>query len=208
MSTRLLAAFLGTLVYAIIRYAGFGHVSLAHLPVYIMNKAVCVTAVEALLMASLGARRGKADEVRFWSGAGSQLIFVHVLLSLGILSRGYWPSFFDGDKMSLTGEAVLLMGALGAYCFWRLRSAELAPATRRTLKVLASVFVAGHLFAMGYGDTLQVQKWNGGLPPMSMLSFFIVVAGLVVFLLTREKRVAPQADGAGHDVRLALERQR
>jgi hypothetical protein len=197
MFMRLVMAFLFTTVYAVVRYAGFGHVSLAHVPAYIMNKAICMTAVEALLMASLGFLRGQKQEQRFWIGVGSHLIFVHVLLSLGILSKGYYPHFFDVDRMSLTGELVLLMGALAVYCFWRLQSAALDRATRRTLTVLACTFVAGHLFAMGYEDTLAVQKWNGGLPPMSMLSFFIVVSGLVVLLMGKEKAAAASPESAG-----------
>ena len=53
MVKQFLTAFLFTLAYAVIRYAGFGHVSLDHLPVYIMNKAICMTGVEAMFMAAL-----------------------------------------------------------------------------------------------------------------------------------------------------------
>jgi hypothetical protein len=187
MVKQLLTAFFFTLVYAVIRYAGFGHVALIHLPVYIMNKAICMTAVESLLMASLGFMRAEKDKVRFWTSAASQLVFIHVFLSLGILSKGYYLNFFDGDKMSLTGELVLLMGALAVFCFWRLRAAKTGPDLRRTLTALAYAFVAGHLFAMGLKDTLNVQKWNGGLPPMSGLSFLLALAGLIFFLLAKEK---------------------
>ncbi len=190
MVKQFLTAFLFTLVYAVIRYAGFGHVALIHLPVYIMNKAICMTAVESLLMASLGFMHAEQDKVRFWTNACSQLVFVHIFLSLGILSQGYYANFFDGDKMSLTGELVLLMGVLAVYCFWRLHATGIKPAVRRTLTVLACTFVAGHLFAMGYKDTLNVQKWNGGLPPMSMLSFLLAVSSLIVFLRAKEKHVS------------------
>ncbi len=190
MIKQLLTMFFLTAVYAVIRYAGFGHVSLVHLPVYIMNKAICMTAAESLFMAAIGVMRSERDAVRFWANACSQLVFVHVLLSLGILSKGYYTHFFDGDRMSLTGEMVLLTGALAVYCFWRLQAARTKPVFRHTLTILACAFVAGHLFVMGYNDTLQVQKWNGGLPPMSMLSFLLAVASLIVFLSAKEKRVA------------------
>jgi NADH:ubiquinone oxidoreductase subunit 2 (subunit N) len=149
-----------------------------------------MTAVESLLMAALGVMRSERNTVRFWTGASSQLVFVHILLSLGILSKGYYANFFSGDKMSLTGELVLLTGALAAYCFWRLRTAEIKPAFRWTLTILACTLVAGHLFAVGYTDTLQVQKWNGGLPPMSLLSFFLAVSSLIVFLRNKEKHIS------------------
>ncbi len=190
MVKQFLTAFLFTTAYAVIRYAGFGHVSLVHLPVYIMNKSICMTAVESLLMASLAFMRAERETLRFWASACAQLVFIHIFLSLGILSKGYYVNFFDGDKMSLTGELVLLLGVLAVYCFWRLQAAGIKPAVRRTLTVLACTFVAGHLFAMGYNDTLQVQKWNGGLPPMSMISFFLALSSLIVFLRAKEKHVS------------------
>jgi hypothetical protein len=187
MKKQFLAGFFFTALYALIRYAGFGPVALIHVPVYILNKAICMTAVESLLMASIGFMRSERDAVRFWTAACTQLVFVHVFLSLGILPKGYYVHFFDGDKMSLTGEVVLLTGVLAVYCFWRLQAAALKPAVRRTVTILACLLVAGHLFAMGYNDTLRVEKWNGGLPPMSMLSFFLVLSSMVVFLLARER---------------------
>ncbi len=190
MIKQFFAMFLFTTMYALIRYAAFGHVALTHVPVYIMNKAICMTAVESLLMASLAFRRAERDTVRFWTSACSQLVFLHVFLSLGILSKGYYVNFFDGDKMNLTGELVLLAGVLSVYCFWRLRSSEINIAARRALTLLSCTFVAAHLFAMGYNDTLQVQKWNGGLPPMSMISFFLAMSSLIVFLRAKEKNVS------------------
>ncbi len=190
MIKQFLTAFLFTLVYAVIRYAGFSHVSLIHVPVYIMNKAVSMTAVEALFMAALGLMRAERDTVRFWINACSQLVFVHIFLSLGILSKGYFASYFDGDKMSLTGELVLLMGVLAVYCFWRLKTAEIKPALRRTLTILACALVAVHLFAMGFDGWMQVQKWNGGMPPITLLSFLLVVSSLIVFLWAKEKHVS------------------
>jgi hypothetical protein len=187
MINQFLTAFLFTTAYAVIRYAGFGHVSLIHVPVYVMNKAICMTAIEAMFMAALGLMRAERDTVRFWTNVCSQLVFVHVLLSLGILSQGYYVNFFEGDKMSLTGELVLLMGVLAVYCFWRLQATPIKSDLKRTLTILACALVSGHLFAMGYRDTLNVQKWNGGLPPMSMLSFLLAISSLIMFVMAKKK---------------------
>ncbi len=194
MVAQLLTMFIFTTVYALIRYPGFGHVPLIHIPVYVMNKAICMTAVEALLMSALAVMRSDRKALHFWGSACSQLVFVHVLLSLAILSKGYYVNFFDGDKMSLTGELVLLMGALAVYCFWRLRAAGIKPAARRTLTILATTLVAGHLFAMGLKDTIHVEKWNGGLPPMSMLSFLLAMSALIVLMLSGERHVSVSSE--------------
>lgn len=190
MINQFLTAFLFTTAYAVIRYAGFGHVSLIHVPVYIMNKSISMTAVEALFMAALGVMRSEKDTVRFWINACSQLVFIHILLSLGILSKGYFASYFEGDKMSLTGEVVLLMGALAAYCFWRLKTAAIKPALQRTLTLLACTLVAVHLFAMGFDGWLHVEKWNGGMPPITLLSFLLVISSLIVYLWAKERHVS------------------
>jgi hypothetical protein len=133
-------------------------------------------------MASLALVRADKIALRFWSNAALQLVFVHVFLSLGILSKGYYGTFFEGDKMNLTGELVLLTGALGVYCFWRLQAAELTSELRRTLKILLCALVAGHLFTMGFDGWLQVKRWNGGLPPITLLSFLLVVPSLLISL--------------------------
>jgi hypothetical protein len=191
VTNQFLTAFFVTTVYAVVRYAGFGNVPLIHVPVYIMNKSISMTAVEALFMAALGNMRSENETVRFWTSVCSQLVFVHILLSLGILSKGYFTSFFNGDKMSLTGEIVLLTGALAAYCFWRLQATEVKRAIRRTLTILACTLAAIHLLAMGFAGWLQVQKWNGGLPPITLLSFILVISGLIIFVWTKERRVSP-----------------
>jgi hypothetical protein len=190
MVTQFLTMFFFTAVYAVIRYAGFGGISLIHVPVYIMNKAVSMTAAESMFMAALCLMRADKDAVRFWASACAQLVFVHIFLSLGVLSKGYFASYFSGDKMSLTGELVLLQGVMAVYCFWRLGRAGIKPALRRRLTILACALVGGHLFTMGFDGWLKVQKWNGGLPPITLLSFLLVIAGLIMFLWVRERSVS------------------
>lgn len=187
MIMQFLAVLLFTTIYAVMRYAVFGDVSLIHLPVYLMNKSISMTAVVSLFMASVSFVRTRQDAVRFWSKACSHLVFIHVLLSLAILSKGYYSKFFDNDKMNLTGEAMLLLGAIAVYCFWRLGAPDMKQAARRTLTALSSILVAGHLLIMGYGGWLQVQKWHGALPPISLLSFLLVMFSFIALLWAKEK---------------------
>jgi hypothetical protein len=88
------------------------------------------------------------------------------------------------------GEATILFGTLAAYCVWRLNKHGMKPAELRIATAAVCALVAGHLFTMGYDGWLQVQKWNGGLPPITLLSFCMVVTGLTVFLWATEKRVS------------------
>jgi len=183
------------IVYAVIRYAGFASVSPIHIPVYLLNKALSMTAAYSLLMASLGLMRAQKEVFDFWRKACMNLVFVHVLLSLSILSKGYFPKFFAGDNMmSLTGELTLLCGALGVYCFWRLLTFETTSRVRRTLMASACALVSGHLFVMGYDGWLAVQKWNGGLPPITLLSFLVVLPSFALFMGVSDKKLSLFSD--------------
>ena len=177
-------------VYAVIRYAGFANVSPIHIPIYLLNKGISMTAAFSLLMAALGLIRAQRDVFDFWRKACMNLIFIHVIMSLAVFNKGYFPKWFAGDMMTLTGELTLLMGALGVYCFWRLLTFEMKPHIRRIMMTSASALVACHLFIMGYDGWLQVQKWTGGLPPITLLSFLLVVSSLAVFMRVSEKQEA------------------
>jgi hypothetical protein len=187
MITQFFTVLFFAIVYAIVRYAGFANVSPVHIPVYLLNKGISMTAAYALLMAALGLFRAQKEVFDFWRKACMNLAFIHVLLSLAILSKGYFPKFFAGDMMSLTGEITLLLGALGVYCFWRLLTFEMEPHVRRIMISSASALVAGHLFVMGYDGWLAVQKWNGGLPPITLLSFLLAVSSFAVFIRVSKK---------------------
>jgi hypothetical protein len=190
MKNQYWVALLFTTVYAIIRYAVFGNVSLNNMPVFLMNKGIAMTAAVSLFMASLCLVRRDRDAARFWTNACSQSVFVHILLSLGILSKAYFHKFYSGDKLNLTGEVVLLAGVLAVYCLWRMHATELKAAVWRTLTILVCLLVAVHLFAMGYDDWFLVQKWNGALPPPTLISFFLVIAGLLLYLWTAKERIS------------------
>lgn len=186
--------FLCTVLYAVIRYAGFGDISFTLVPVYLLNKAICTTAVECLFMASWSLMRREREAVRFWTNAGAQLIFVHAFLSLGSLSKGYFPKLFSGDKMNLKGEMVLLLGVVTLYCFWRLRTADLAPAVRRTLTVCMSAILVGHISTIGLPGWLDPKTYSGGLPPISLVAFLLMVSSLIVSLWVRDERVSLLAE--------------
>lgn len=186
MKNQFWVALVFTSVYAVIRYSVFGAVSLIHVPVYIMNKGISMTAAVSLFMTSLCLVRRERDAARFWTNACSQSVFVHIFLSLGIFSKAYFHKLFSGDKLNLTGEVTVLFGVLAAYCIWRLNTRGMKTAEWRITSASVYALVASHLFVMGYDGWLQVQKWNGGLPPDTLLSFLFVICGLMTFLRSKD----------------------
>ena len=50
---------------------------------------------------------------------------------------------------------------------------------------------------MGYDGWQQVQKWNGVLPPITLLSFLLVVPCFAVFMRASERHDAFFSDNGG-----------
>ena len=183
--------------YAVVRYGVFKGVSMTHWPLYLNNKALSLVGL-ALLGASF-AVRGTNGETNTIAGgreasarlarAGLALVGLHVLMSLPLLGPGYFPQFFAGDKMNLTGELSLLLGVISFACFLGVAGLTLtaAPAgqysVRRLLAqrlgFLALVTAAGHVLVMGIAGWLTPKSWPGGMPPITLLAFLAVLIPLL-----------------------------
>ena len=188
MITKLIAILLCTTAYTIVRYVIFGHVSPIHMPVYLLNKSVSMASMFFLFLAAMPLAKERTEETRFWGIASFHFACLHILLSLAILSSAYYPKFFGTDKMNLTGEVTVLFGILTAYCYWFARNGKSFFIRRWVIQLLAGIFVAGHLVAMGFGGWLEVEKWHGGLPPISLISFIFAMISLGLFLKTRKDK--------------------
>lgn len=186
MTAKLIAVLCVTTTYAILRYVVFGGVSPVHLPVYILNKSIAMASVFFLLLVCINHRKGLNEKVRFWLNATLHGIYIHILLSLAILSRSYFPKFFGTEQLNFTGELTVFFGVITAYCFWRIRSQISNYARRRILLLYSAVFTSCHLIAMGFGGWLKVEDWHGGMPPVSLLSFIILAAGTLLILRNRK----------------------
>ena len=181
MIGKLIAVLLITTLYTLVRYVVFGHVSPVHVPVYLVNKSISMASVVLLSFAAFSYSRQNTDRLRVWGTASLHCACIHVLLSLSILSSGYYPKFFGAEKMNLPGEVAVLLGILAIYCYWLSHYVRTVPMRRGVFQVFASLFVAGHLTVMGFQGWLNVAKWHGGLPPISLVSLVFAVASLMLF---------------------------
>jgi hypothetical protein len=188
MMGRLIAILLCTTLYTVVRYVTFGDVSPVHLPVFLLNKSVAMASVVLLSCAALSYSQHRIDRLRYWGMASLHCACIHVLLSLAVLSSAYYPKFFGTEKMNVTGELTILLGVLATYCFWLAHSGRSVSVGRGMFQLLASLFVVGHLIAMGLQGWLKVAKWHGGLPPISLVSLVFAVASLVLFSRSREEQ--------------------
>lgn len=187
MPQNVFALLLVATIYAVLRYAGFGGVSLVHVPAFLANKAIALSAAVAVALASRALARQRPEEHLVWGKASGHLAFVHVLLSLALFSKGNYPAWFDGDRLNLTGETAAVLGVLAAYAWWRAGQTS-DWARRRLPSLLGCALLAAHLAVVGFRNWIRPAQWHGGLPPITLLSFMAAAVGLVLFVSAKDER--------------------
>lgn len=202
----ILILFVG-LVYGLLRYHKglFGESNTEQIPIYIANKAISFAAL-AMIALAVAARPlsawlpgllGWLEQDRRRVGLiGFALAGVHTLLSLAILNPAYFDKLYQPDsRMTLAGELSILTGATAMVILvWQSR----LPAThgqgsdnRRVLRRLGLwvlALTAAHAAALGWTGWLQPSGWPAGMPPITLLSFVVAVAGLCLGLIPAKPR--------------------
>lgn len=189
--------------YAVLRYNVFKGVEWAHLPLYVANKALALSAV-VLVAASyfLGGRATspQGDCVRRARSAkrlgltGFSLAALHALMSMTLLSPVYFEKLHSADgKLTLAGEAAMLFGVLSLWCLTLPALASL-PAMNEHLGTegwsrmqrmgyWALALNCGHVLAMGASGWLDLAGWPGGLPPITLPAFVVGLAALLTKMI-------------------------
>jgi hypothetical protein len=185
--------------YAVIRYVVLGPIEPTHIPVFVLNKSISLASVILMFRAALFHRANLDEGVRAWGTAALHGAYIHVLLSLSILSASYYPDFFDGEMMSLRGELVIGFGVLALYGFWLIRRNRSVWAMTKGLQAISALALAGHVFTRGYVGWLDVSAWHGGMPPISMISFLLATASLFIFTFSGAKKRSDGTTGVIDD---------
>ncbi|WP_139280781.1 hypothetical protein [Shimia gijangensis] len=118
-------------------------------------------------------------------------------MSLLLFSPAVYPQFFEVDsKMTLNAGLSMLGGVIAFIILWgynlsfkttlREDMAFIAFITSRKFLLWAMLFTGAHLVFMGYSGWLNPQGWHGGMPPISLVSFALFLAGYVINFLGRE----------------------
>lgn len=174
-------------LYAVIRYMVFGDVKISNAPVYIVNKALSMSSAVFLFLSAFVLRKQNLDASKLYGLAFFQCACLHIILSLAILSPVYYPKFFEDGKMNVTGELMILFGALAAYVFFLLRRFIKETSRVKTYTRIGCLYLIAHLIFMGIPGWFKVQSWHGYMPPISLISGVAVLMALIVYL-SMEKR--------------------
>ena len=192
--------------YAILRYNIVGDVPWKDLPLFIINKAISLAALILLtLNFSLGPLKNRVVKIpdsllnarKSIGIVGFLYAFIHILMSITILNPHYYHVFFMEDgTLSVRGGLSLLGGILSFIFLWvynvsfkqNFRGGKQIAAiiTSRKFLMYAMLFTGIHLFFMGYSGWTILYKWQGGLPPISLISFVIFSVGYFINLVGRK----------------------
>lgn len=192
MLIKLILLFLIIAIYTLVRYLVFGSVTINNIPAYLLNKSIALSAVCCLLFAILNSckplkQTKQTKQIKIWAMAALHFTYIHVVISTVIFNREYFPKLFDNSQMNLAGELTVLFGILASYIFWQESSHRLSPIKNKIIKpkalrCIALILILGHLLAMGLNGWLNFSLWNDGLPPISLLSFIIVMISLLLLV--------------------------
>jgi len=182
MKTAVLAL-LGSVIYATARYNIFKGVPWDDWPVYTLNKAFALSALVLLVLSVM----------RKWSAPGSSNArtlhmagvfgFVHVILSLILLSPAYYEKLFVQGKLTVPAGLSMALGAVAAGMLVgkRMGGHQDTGEGLRNLAMLA--FVIGlHAMLQGFAGWFAPSKWPGLMPPMTLISFLLGLAAVAIAL--------------------------
>jgi hypothetical protein len=174
--------FLASLAYAVVRYNVFSTVDWQQLPVFVTNKAVSVAALVLLGISRVVVEKARRKHLGL---VGAAFAALHVVLSLMVLEPAYLPKLYLPSAL-MTGNAELSMlaGAVATVLLgWLLYVTLERPldvqssgvSLVRGLGRFVLVLVAAHVAFIGWSGWLDVAKWPGHLPPITLWSFAIAV---------------------------------
>ena len=180
-------ALLGSVTYATARYNVFKGVPWCDWPTYTLNKALALSAL-CLMVISVGGKSSapgnpKARAVQMASVFG----FLHVMLSLVLLSPAYYERLFVEGRLTAAAGLSMLLGVVAAAAMAGgkgTRRAEDASGGPRNLALLALV-VGFHAMLLGFAGWFAPSEWPGMMPPITLIAFLLGLAAVTIALPPR-----------------------
>ena len=195
-----------SICYSVLRYNILGDVMWKDLPFYVLNKGIALSSLVLLIfnfslgpLQNIGVRINEnwLNSRRSMGIVGFLFAFVHIFMSISILNPNYYSVFFiDDGTLSIRGGLSLLGGVLSFVFLW-VYNISFKPLLKQDKKIVTIVtsrrflvygmlFTGIHLFFMGYLGWTTIDKWQGGLPPISLISFIVFFVGFLINLRGRK----------------------
>jgi DMSO/TMAO reductase YedYZ heme-binding membrane subunit len=188
-------------LYAAVRYHVFGTVPWRDFLPFVLNKGVSLAGL--ILLAAAYLKRGNPAAVKTLGVSGFALTCLHIVISVPILGRRYYPKLFVGDEFTPAGELsmvtgfvsflVVIMPALTSPRGIRdeLERGRWEQMQRAGYWALAAGAV--HQALIGFWGWFTPAQWPGYLPPITLLG----TIAAVVPVIARLRRAAVQRTATG-----------
>jgi hypothetical protein len=182
-------------LYAVIRYNIFGTTPWKDLPLFILNKAISLT---AFILFSISYSYDYLNKkIAFFAKsqldkwviieATYSLIIIHIVMSFLLFKPEVYAKFFEvNGTLNNLGSLSMFAGIISFALVWSYKQYSLSnnkdikqplislPGTLNGAILLMLV----HLFFMGFNGWMTPEKWYGGMPPISLIAFFFGIVGI------------------------------
>lgn len=194
-----LAIFLIIFAYAFVRYNLLKAVDLQYVPMYVTNKVLALSAVVFIAMSYVLGPLRVFDKKLFTSKLvyrrclgqiGYGCAVIHTMISMMLLTPYYYPGLYAAGRFTFFGQLHLLSGVLSMVIFTIVAVSSL-PGIMQSIQsdlwhriqrsgYIAFAFVLVHVYTLGVGGWADKTTWPGGLLPISLIAFNIILFVMLV----------------------------
>lgn len=175
----IISSLLLTTAYTFFRHQVFGKFEPTNMALFIANKTMIFSAI---VLIPFMIRSGD----RLFKISINSLVFLHIGISLYTLNPGFYPNIFDDSAMiNSMGNFLVGFGLMAALFFFNSVAKmfiEMAPVLNRSLLF---IFVIAHNISIGWNGWLDYHNWNGGMPPITMITALLLSYSLIMIVLTK-----------------------
>ncbi len=189
--------------YAWLRYISFGPFSTTDF-LFVLNKSFAFAVIGIMFTAYLPVayRKLRRDILGY---AAFYFTLIHFILSLILLPGKYYHHYHKPDgrlyfdfKMAVTTGIVAFFSLLVIYSYFKLKKKSgVNPKIFGCLTCTYYLALLGHVYFLGYENWAQPEKWHGGMPPITLISFIFLLLfiplGLYFIKFTRRDYLTREA---------------
>ncbi len=173
--------FLVFFLYAWLRYVSFGPLSINDF-LYVLNKAFAFSVIGIMFTAYLPLAYRKLRR-SILGYAAFYFTLTHFVLSLILLPGKYYRHFHLPDgrlcfdfKMGVIFGIIAFFVLLVVYSYFKLKKKSgVNPKIFGCLTCIYYFSLLGHIYFLGYENWAKPAEWYGGLPPITLISFVLML---------------------------------
>lgn len=196
----MLAIIVFSTVYAALRYNIFGKVLWSWFPLFTLNKSISFTGLTFLVISfALPSNRNMLNNSGVSYSAfkktygiwGLALTIIHSIISFILLNPVYYKKFyFESGQLTTSASISLIAGILALlvliyfqFTFSTIYKKKLSyylKISKSNILLFVILLTTVHITFIGYTGWFIPQSWPGYLPPITLLTSIVIVAGLAV----------------------------